>query len=563
MSEMYEWAQKYRAIGWSIIPLYNHSKNPAPIQWKEYQQRLATDEEFEKWFTDPAVTGMALVTGKISGVVVLDEDVYKPGGIKVSIKTGMLAKTARDGRHHYFRYVEPIKSSGFRKGINVEIKADGGIVVLPPSQVNINDELAQYEWLEKCHPDDLLTITEEQLAPYRAESNRVNVAELSGSQEGNRHNNLRSMALSSFNRFRKEEWGFAENIIKYEASQFNPPHPAVDVERIIKDAKEFVRLHPKKEIEKEIENEWVAPRSLNELAKQRVENRKLEAVAPSTGWPELDNLIKGFVPGHLYTFTGDTNVGKTTIACNWAEAVRKQQKRTLYIALEPDVDVIEYLASVRLKKRFDEVTDDELFLEDEYVRVLLQDDISKVQDLIRVLENIKERYDLIIIDHIGYFVQSERDWIQQQANILKQLKHLGKKHMSAVVCIAHLRKPSNAKKNQNWVPTQDDISGSAAFKQDSTEVMIAYRPTKPADQFSITFSDEGYLLVTKTKTGPNGSFPLIFAEKSAKVWSELEALTTEEGKAFLTKREEQKYMADMRSSAPWMQEEEVDTGNDD
>jgi archaellum biogenesis ATPase FlaH len=565
MSEIHEWAKKYRAIGWNVIPLFNNSKNPAPIQWKQYQERMATDEEFAAWFENPAVTGLGLITGKLSGIVVLDEDIYKSGGKRVAVRTGMMAETARGGKHHFFRYVEPIKSSGFREGINVEIKADGGFVVLPPSQVVLDNKTGAYAWVEKCHPDDLMEMREEMLTPYRGANGPGKAADIMSlvhAPLGQQHNNLRTFSLAVLNRFAEKEWDIAAEVIRVQASKFDPPHPTERIEKMIRDCMIFIRQHPKAEVEAEIVAEAIMPRSINELAKQRVEDRKLEAIAPSTAWPELDALIKGFIPGHAITFTGDTNVGKTTIACNWTEALRRQKKKTLYIALEPDVNVVEYLTSVRLRKRFDEVTDEDLFLEDEYVQVLLQDDVKTVQDLIQVLKNIKERHDLIVIDHIGYFVQSERDWIQQQSNVIKQLKFLAKERKSCVIMIAHLRKPGAKKKSQDWVPTQDDISGSAAFKQDSTEVLIAYRPTKPADQFAITFSDEGYLLVTKTKAGPNGSFPLIFSEKSAKVWSEMEALTTEEGKVFLTKRDQQKYASDMQASAPWM-EKEVDTGNDD
>lgn len=566
MKELYDIAQKYRAIGWNVIPLYSYSKNPQQIKWKEFQERMATEEEFENWFGQTEPTGIALITGRISGVVVLDEDAYKEGGLKVKVDTGMMSVTARNGRHHFFKYIEPIKSSGLKQGIYVEIKADGGIIVLPPSKVKLDDgSFGEYSWEKKCYPEDLMGITEAQLAPYRGDSTAVNVMELSGATSGNRHNNLRSIALSLFARFRKEEWNLAEEVIWREAEKTDPPHPASDVKRIIDDAKQFIATHNDKEVDEEIDTEPVLPNTINALVEERIEDRALEKIAPHTGWPELDKLIKGFVPNHNITFTGDTNVGKTTIACNFAEALRRQQKKTLYIALEPDVEVVEYLASVRLRKQFKDVTDQELYMEegDNYIQVLLQRDIEKVSDLVKVIDQAG-RYDLIVIDHIGYFVQSERDWIQQQSNIIKQLKFLAKTKKLCLMMIAHLRKPTAQGKKTDWVPTQNDISGSASFKQDSTEVMIAFRPKKESDPYSIQFADQGVLLVTKTKAGQEGAVPLFFEPGSAKVWSQEEALTTPDGREFLKRREDLRYQTNMQASTPWMTgQPEVDTGSED
>lgn len=570
-NNLFEWAQKYRAIGWNVIPLYNYSKNPAPLRWKEYEDRMATDQEIENWFKVQTPTGLGLVTGRISGIVVLDEDAYKEGGVKVAIKTGMLSETARKGKHHFFKYVEPIRSSGLRKGIYVEIKADGGFIVLPPSQVRFDDgTVGEYSWIDKCYPEALPPILESQLAPFRADvedGKVINVMELTGASLGTQHNNLRSICLSLFARFKKDEWALAEEIIRQKAKEFDPPHPEQRVLKMIKDTKQFILTHNAKEVDAEIKAEPSLPSYVNDLVAERIADRALEAIAPKTGWPELDRLIKGFVPGHIYTFTGDTNVGKTTIACNFSEALRQQKKKVLYIALEPDVNVVEYLASVRHKKPFEEVTDEELYVtdadgektDDGYVQIYLQRDIRTVDDLIRSLEDIPH-FDLIIIDHIGYFVRSDRDWIQQQSNVIKQLAFLAKSHKTAVMMIAHLRKPDNKKKD--WVPNQNDIAGSASFKQDSTEVLIAFRPTKETDQYSIEFSDRGVILVTKTKCGPNGAVPLFFESKSAKVYSEEEATSTPQGQAFLQQHHHTAYQAGMQASNVWM-EKEVDTGNDD
>jgi replicative DNA helicase len=549
---IYDMAVKYRAIGWSVIPLFSYTKIPSAVNWKIYQDRLPTDEEFKDWFVDKNPTGLGLITGKISGVVVLDEDLYKAGGVHVQVKSGMMAQTARGGKHHYFKYIEPIKSSGFREGINVEIKADGGFCVLPPSQVKIDGVLKEYTWVDKCALEDLMEIREDMLSPYRGKGEKIDIMELSGASLGTQHNNLRSIALSAFARFKKSEWVFAEDAIRFAASKFNPPHPLDRVEKMIKDCRKYIETHNKEEIEKEIREEMALPNTINELVEERIADRRLEETAPKTGWPELDRLIKGFIPGHIYTLTGNVNVGKTALAVNFAESLRRQGKRTLYIALEPDVNIVEYLASARLRKTFNTITDAELSLgpEENLIDIFLHRHIESVNDLLRALKGMTKRYDLIIIDHIGYFVRSEHDWLQQQGNVIKELAFLAKKYKTAVMMIAHLRKPGTAKKSKDYVPTQDDISGSGAFKQDSTEVLIAYRPVRE-DGFGVQFLPEGDLIVSKTKVGPNGSIHLLFPERCAKIWSKEEMDEEPHGADILKGMRENALRQDMQIEAPW------------
>src|SRR5258708_1403338 len=220
---MKEYAEKYRKIGWQVIPLYDKTKIPSHVNWKELQTRAVTDEEFNTWFDDPKVTGLGVITGKISGIVVVDEDSYKADGMKFEFESPMVCQTARGGKHHYFKYTEPIKTSGFRPGINIEIKSDGGFIVLPPSIVytypSIKEE-GEYTWLSKSSLQKLPTITEQQLLPYRGgltKNGAIELRDFLSASVGTRHNNLRTVALVIFNRFKEEDWDLAETATRVEA----------------------------------------------------------------------------------------------------------------------------------------------------------------------------------------------------------------------------------------------------------------------------------------------------------------------------------------------------------
>lgn len=257
-------------------------------------------------------------------------------------------------------------------------------------------------------------------------------------------------------------------------------------------------------------------RTLLQVSQERLEEKDLEKDAPKTGYEDLDQIIKGFVPGHVYTLTGNTNVGKTSLACNFSVRVANQGKQVLYFALEPENTVVDYIASVRLDKRFDELTPEDLNW-DGNIKIYGKQSVHRVEDLVRIVE-LSERFDLVVIDHVGYFIHSNTNWIQEQSGAVKQLAGLAKKKRCAILLIAHLRKRA-PNQRQDYVPTSDDISGSGAFKQDATEVMIVVRGSYEAFDGGVKLESKGKLYVTKTKCGPNGAIDLCFSERKANITS--------------------------------------------
>lgn len=82
--ETTRWALYYRSLGWSVFPVKvfrnqekkKWEKTPL-VKWQPYQERHPTEEQivawFEREFTDH-FTYIGAVTGKVSGIVVLDCD---------------------------------------------------------------------------------------------------------------------------------------------------------------------------------------------------------------------------------------------------------------------------------------------------------------------------------------------------------------------------------------------------------------------------------------------------------------------------------------------------------
>ncbi len=58
----------------SVIPLRPHDKKPMLPSWAEYQRRLPSEEEVDLWWTQWPDANIGIVTGAISGLVVVDVD---------------------------------------------------------------------------------------------------------------------------------------------------------------------------------------------------------------------------------------------------------------------------------------------------------------------------------------------------------------------------------------------------------------------------------------------------------------------------------------------------------
>ena len=161
-------ALSYVRHGWSVIPLQPRGKRPhfplLPIKlddtghpkrtWDPYQARLPTEDEVITWWELCPDANIGIVTGEISGIVVLDLD-----GLEVAqhreIPTTPISLTG-NGMHIFFRHPSGQVHSFRRPGM--DLKADGGYVVAPPS---IHPSGRRYQWqlgpfIEPIPPPDWL-----------------------------------------------------------------------------------------------------------------------------------------------------------------------------------------------------------------------------------------------------------------------------------------------------------------------------------------------------------------------------------------------------------------------
>lgn len=123
------------ADGYSVIPV-GLDKRPLLSSWKEYQTRKPTEEELTSWWDKYPFANIGIVTGKVSGIIVVDIDTYKKDYTAIDyFPETFTIETGNKGYHLFYNYVEgfTISANAYESMPGVDLRSDGGFVVAVPS----------------------------------------------------------------------------------------------------------------------------------------------------------------------------------------------------------------------------------------------------------------------------------------------------------------------------------------------------------------------------------------------------------------------------------------------
>lgn len=165
-----EAAEKYLQRGWSVIPISPKAKTPF-IKWVGYADKRAEWLDLQAWFAGQN-NNVAIVTGQISGLVVIDID--KPelfADYQAKYPTGLISRTPRGGYHLFYAYDgDDIGNSVSRLASGIDVRGRHGYVLAAPSFVDYgNGTSGSYTWESFNEPAPLPAQLREQiLAELRA-----------------------------------------------------------------------------------------------------------------------------------------------------------------------------------------------------------------------------------------------------------------------------------------------------------------------------------------------------------------------------------------------------------
>jgi hypothetical protein len=152
-------AQAYLERGWVVIPQEIGKKKPH-VRWTEFQRRLPSQEELERWWTTWPEAGVLLICGPLSGVLVVDVDGPEAREALLAnlghepLCPKALSGSGKPSRFHLF-FQHPDVATGAKHTPwhpKLEFRGHAGLVVLAPS---IHQAGNRYCWVERQSPDDL------------------------------------------------------------------------------------------------------------------------------------------------------------------------------------------------------------------------------------------------------------------------------------------------------------------------------------------------------------------------------------------------------------------------
>jgi hypothetical protein len=149
-NRLLEAALQYADRGWHVFPCKPRGKTP--LVKGGFKSATTDPAQIEKWWRKWPDANVAVATGHVSGIVVLDMD----GASGIATLRALIAKndtlpktaicTTGRGFHIYFNnpYTDeaPICCSS---GNGLDIRGDGGYVIAPPS---VHESGAVYAWRE-------------------------------------------------------------------------------------------------------------------------------------------------------------------------------------------------------------------------------------------------------------------------------------------------------------------------------------------------------------------------------------------------------------------------------
>ncbi len=462
-------ALKYLSLGWSLIPLKPKSKEPL-IKWQEFQSRRATEQEVREWHTKWPLMNLGAVTGSISGFCVIDLDGPEglASGQRLGLKSPMVSLTG-NGRQLWYLNEAGIQNSVKQLGAGVDVRGEGGYVVLPPS---VHPNSKNYRWLSPIHASSVASLLPvpahlivkdvpqnglDANASVRKEPDWV-IKALEEMTLGNIDTTLHRVC-SYFRNF-----GVNMEVVRGIIQPYADKAGATEGHLEDKIRNVWGRYEPRAIQSTYGKSSNISlvlhspsnPDSLDEYRKRTSGDALDESIR--TGYTAFDTLTKGLRKGEVLTIAARTGVGKTNWVITPIRTFCETGKRVLLFSTEMSFDQIwqRYQAVLESESAF---RSHQLFICDEFTP-----DIERIEEAIK---NVSP--DLFIFDHISH-IGTDYHIISKFMSEIKRLARLY--NIPAIVTAQLNRNADYVDQGQRVEPRLSMIQGSDQIGQMSAQVLL-------------------------------------------------------------------------------------------
>jgi KaiC/GvpD/RAD55 family RecA-like ATPase len=307
------------ALGLGLRPIPIGPDKKPLVKWEVFQQRAPTEAEVQEWWRKFPNASVGVLTGTEDGVTVIDFD---PGHEPFpkedyEMPVGCIVSTPRGGKHYYVKHVQRIRNSASKLAKGVDVRSEGGYVIIPPSVINGK----QYSYELGSLKEALSTEAPAWLVSALRSSAKKKPEKIPGRiAEGARNATLASLAGTMRRRGASED--AIEQALLAENQKCSPPLPVEEVKAI---AHSVARYSPAEEIQLET---FLMPQVKETLLASL---RKPEIIIP-TGFEGFDNKLGGVK--ELVVLLGEPKIGKSTFALQISVSAAKAGVGVLYFDTE-------------------------------------------------------------------------------------------------------------------------------------------------------------------------------------------------------------------------------------
>lgn len=477
-SSLLEEALRYLERGFSVIPV--RGKRCLLPSWTEFQTRKPTKKEVKGWFFDLSPTGIAIVTGKISGIVVLD--VEKDGDITgLDIPTTPTVKTGGGGWHYYFKHpgnTELKNAIRFRE--EMDFKADGGYIIAPPSQ---HKSGTRYKWLADFNKTEIADMPE-WLFLDKAEKTDSNTSKsisgksndwqemLLGVSEGERHDTATRLTGKLLYHFPETDW---DDLVLPLLESWNekniPPLESEELDGI------YYGLATKQSEQEKLRG-YANDNKANATQYEEIDLTPVTLKnLLSAELPELRWTIEQLIPeGGLAILSAPPAHHKTWLALYFAIQVahgdmvfdRFQTKQCNVLFVEEDTG--ERLITWRVQKLDPSNKNAPIkFLTRKGIKLENERTMEKLMELIK-----NENIGFIIFDSLIQLHNQDENVNKDMARVFKQLTKITDVGVSVLV-LHHHRKESGNEDDVSWRDRSQSLRGASTMLAQINSHLVIHR----------------------------------------------------------------------------------------
>jgi len=533
----------------------NYCKKPDLITWKEYQTRLPTEDEVSAWFTANPDANVAIVTGKVSNLVVFDLD--SDDAIDYAEDEGGFPDTTKvksgKGYHYYMKYPEFEVGSSVNKNLDIDIRANGGYIVAPPS---IHGSGHMYEWQDgysifdidpaDCTPwmlDYLETIAKDN-TPVKTKkkssdkkdpkgvaiktNTKDEYADIlkNGCMEGER-NDTATRLIGHYFKMKIPE-GELWELIKIWNQKNTPPIDKSELWKIFNSVKNLESKNKEKEIKID---------SLLDTPQNIVSEYDQNYVRIPFAGGNLSSLEKhmngGLIGGRFYILGGIPSSGKTALVNNLTDNICLNGTPVLVFSYDDGRSELRYRTFTRFTSYSIEEFNKNTIPKDDVSKLCQDQNIKEIlnlkyvaQEMVNIekwdnlIEQIKKKHNkppVIMVDYLRKLRTDDKssDERLRVDSILSNLTDLAKKYNMPILAISELARDSY-KSGQRLSMASFKESGNIEYEASWLGILAAVEENssgyKVKENWEKIIEQDGNvdLIIFKTKrgTGMTGRVPL-------------------------------------------------------